>query len=118
MAKRRMFPQVTKYQDGFARGLCTCSDMLAGMDADECAVPSQYRSGRPQDNAVRRTLGEVLMRGGAAELDGFCGALTEIAALADENGDYCRGFAHQARRREFIMRRVVERNRTREVAHG
>jgi hypothetical protein len=41
---------------------------------------------------VRRALDQVLMRGDADELDGFCAALTDLAAHADKSGDYYRMF--------------------------
>ncbi len=101
--------RVTDYQDGFARGLRVCSDMLRYMDPDSSAITGRYRGGKPQDNAVRCTLGDVLMRGDAAELNGFCAALSEIVAFADESGDYYRGLSKRADRREYIMRRIAER---------
>jgi hypothetical protein len=90
---------VAKYSAGFARGLRTCADMLEAMDVDECSIVGvngvdDVRDGRPQDNAVRRTLGRVLMRGDPEELEGFCAALTDIVATADEHGDWYRGFSY------------------------
>ena len=46
-----------------------------------------------------RVLGQVLKRGDAAELEGFCAALTEACAWADEAGDMSRFFTKAARRR-------------------
>jgi hypothetical protein len=86
------------YSKGFARGLRVCADMLETLDVDECAIfaVDNVRGGRPQDNAVRRTLGQVLMRGDPKELEGFCAALTDIVATADEHGDWYRGFREMA----------------------
>jgi hypothetical protein len=77
---------------GFIRGLLGCADMLETLDMDECTIASveDNRDGRPQNNAVRQTLGQVLMRGDPDELNGFCAALTDIIASADESGDYYR----------------------------
>jgi hypothetical protein len=92
-------------QDGFARGLRVCAKMLDTLDVDECTVEAEAdsegdcRDGRPQDNAVRRVLGEVLARGDAAELDGFCAGLTEACAWADEAGDMSRCFTKLAKQR-------------------
>jgi hypothetical protein len=105
--------RVTDYEDGFARGLRVCSDMLEYTDPDECQISGNCRGGRPQDNVVRHALGEVLMRGDAAELNGFCAALSEIVAFADESGDYYRGLAKQADRHERVMRRIAERRAAR-----
>jgi hypothetical protein len=80
----------------FVRGLRVCVEMLGGMEVDECAIAGVSvpftRRGRPQDNAVRRTLDEVLKRADPNELDGFCAALSDIVASADEHGDYYRMF--------------------------
>lgn len=94
-------------ETGYVRGLRTALTMLETMgDVDECVVGGGYvRDGRPQDNAVRRTFGAVLMRGDAAELDGFCAALTEALASADENGDAQCVLARYIARREAVMRR-------------
>jgi hypothetical protein len=89
---------MAKYSDGFARGLRACANMLETLDVDECSIfgVDDVRDGRPQDNAVRRTLGQVLMRGDPEELEGFCAALTDIVATADEHGDWYRGFSELA----------------------
>jgi hypothetical protein len=83
-------------QDGFARGLQVCAEMLDTLDIDECVVEADCRDGRPQDNAVARLLGEVLTRGDAAELEGVCAALTECCAWADQSGDMSRLFTKLA----------------------
>lgn len=90
-----------KYSVGFARGLRVCADMLETLDVDECSIVgvTDVRDGRPQDNAVRRTLGQVLMRGDPEELEGFCAALTDIVAFAAEGGDWHRSFAELAETR-------------------
>jgi hypothetical protein len=69
----------------------------------ECTVEEEVgeeddgaRDGRPQDNAVWRVLRQVLQRGDAAELEGFCAALTEACAWADEHGDMSRLFTKLA----------------------
>src|SRR5947209_4978727 len=95
---------MARYSEGFARGLQTCANMLEALDMDECAlvaVTEDIREGRPQDNAVRRTLEEVLKRGNAEELDGFCAALTDVVASADgENSGYWqRGLTELAEKR-------------------
>jgi hypothetical protein len=93
-------------QDGFARGLRVCAKMLDTLDVDECTVEEVVdeedggaRDGRPQDNAVWRVLRQVLERGNAAELEGFCAALTETCAWADDAGDMSRFFAKLAQQR-------------------
>jgi hypothetical protein len=93
-------------QDGLARGLLVCADMCDTLDVDECTVEESVgdeddgaRDGRPQDNAVLRVLGQVLKRGDAAELEGFCAALTEACAWADQSGDMSRFFMKAAKRR-------------------
>jgi hypothetical protein len=48
------------------------------------------------DNAVRRTLDQVLSRGDPDELEGFCAALTDLAVTADESGDFSRMFSEVA----------------------
>lgn len=87
-------------QEGFVRGLRTCVAMLENMDLDECSIAGVSvlltRRGRQQDNAVQRTLDQVLKRGDADELDGFCAALTDMVATADEAGDFCRMFSQLA----------------------
>ena len=83
-------------QAGFVRGLRTCVAMLEHMDVDECTIAGVSvpftRRGRPQDNAVRRNIEAILRRGDRDELEGFCAALTDIVASADENGDFYRMF--------------------------
>jgi hypothetical protein len=94
-----------QHEAGFVRGIRACVEMLETMsDVDECVIASDTRKGRRQDNAVRRALGRVLMRADAGELDGFCAALTEIAARADE-GDFGfrRNLAEYADRRERVV---------------
>ncbi|HMH29060.1 MAG TPA: hypothetical protein VK580_10770 [Steroidobacteraceae bacterium] len=89
-----------KQRAGFVRGLRTCVEMLGGMDLDECAIAGVSvpftRRGRPQDNAVLRVLNEVVKRGDPAELEGFCAALTDAVATADEHGDFYRMFSQLA----------------------
>jgi hypothetical protein len=89
------------YSEAFARGLRACAEMLETLDIDECAIAgvTDVRGGRPQDNAVRRTLARVLMRGDPEELEGFCAALTDIVATADEHGDWSRMFSDLAETR-------------------
>jgi hypothetical protein len=81
---------------GYVCGLRTCVEMLENMDMDECSIAGVSvpftRRGRPQDNAVRRVLGEVLERGDPHELEGFCAALSDIVASADDSGDFYRMF--------------------------
>jgi len=88
----------------FVRGLRTCVEMLENMDMDECAIAGISvpftRDGRPQDNAVRRVLGQVLERGSPYELEGFCAALSDIVASADDAGDYYRMFRKLADQQE------------------
>lgn len=100
-------------KDGFARGIRACSDMLREMDPDECQIANNCRYGRPQDNAVRRTLGQILMRGDAAELDGFCAVLSEIVAIADESNHHWAEFAKLADRRERVVERIAKRQAAR-----
>src|SRR5580692_9211644 len=83
------------YEAGFARGLRACVEMLETMSDDTCVIVNHARE-VPQENMVRRVLAKVLMRGDAAELDGFCAGLTELAACADQEGDFSRGFAEIA----------------------
>jgi hypothetical protein len=78
-------------------------------------VSSRYRGAKPQYNAVRQALGHVLMRGDAAELEGFTAALTEIVAFGDESGDYFRDLGTLADRRERIIRRLVKRREAQAV---
>jgi hypothetical protein len=89
-------------REGFARGLRTCVDMLESMEMDECTIAGVtvlwVREDRPQDNAVRRTLDQVLLRGDPDELEGFCAALTDLAVTADECGDFPRMFSEMADR--------------------
>ena len=70
------------------------------MEMDECTIAGVtvlwVRDGRPQDNAVHRILEQVLMRGDAAELEGFCAALTDLAATADQCGDFSHMFSEMA----------------------
>ena len=91
---------MAKQREGFARGLRVCVDMLDSMDMDECTLAGVtvlwVRQGRPQDNAVLRTLKEVMGRGDADELEGFCAALTDLAVTADESGDFSRMFTEMA----------------------
>lgn len=88
-------------REGYARGLRTCVEMLENMEMDECTlafITTIVRNGRPQDNAVRRTLDQVLRRGDPDELEGFCAALTDLAITADESGDFSRMFSEMADR--------------------
>jgi hypothetical protein len=89
-------------REGFARGLRTCVEMLESMEMDECTIAGVavlwVREGRPQDNAVRRALDQVLQRGDPDELEGFCAALTDLAATADECGDFSRMFSEMVGR--------------------
>jgi hypothetical protein len=84
-------------REGYARGLRTRVEMLDNMDMDECTIAGVtaafVRKGRPQDNAVRRTLDQVLLRGDPDELEEFCAALTDLAVIADESGDFSRMFS-------------------------
>jgi hypothetical protein len=106
-------------QDGFARGLCVCADMCDTLDLDECVVDgTESRYGRPQDNAVLRVLGQVLKRGDAAELEGFCAALTEACAWADEAGDMSRFFTKVAKRRVAATALAELNHSGQVVAHG
>jgi hypothetical protein len=41
-------------------------------------------------------LAKVMMRGDLDELEGFCAALTDIDATADEHGDWLRDFSELA----------------------
>jgi hypothetical protein len=90
----------TKQRAGFVRGLRICVEMLGGMEIDECTIAGMSvpftRRGRPQDNAVLRNLSEVMKRGDPAELAGFCAALSDIVATADEHGDFYRMFGRLA----------------------
>lgn len=45
---------------------------------------------------MRRTLDQVLQRGDPDELEGFCAALTDLAATADQCGDFSRMFSKMA----------------------
>jgi hypothetical protein len=96
--------RATRCRVGFVRGLRTCVEMLENMDVDECTIAGisvpLTRRGRPQDNAVRRIVAEVMQRGDPDELEGFCAALTDIVASADENGDYYRMFSSLADEQE------------------
>lgn len=90
----------------FIRGIRRCVEMLEDMcDADEFHVQGTYRRGAPQNNLVRRMLEKILERGDDNELEGFCAVLTEICAIADNNGDYDRIFSAYADRREKVLRR-------------
>ena len=102
-----MANQEEKQRAGFVRGLLrTCAEMLESMDLDECSIVGISvpftRRGRPQDNAVLRVLGEVMKRGDSAELEGFCAALSDLAATADEHGDFCRMFDELADTQEVV----------------
>jgi hypothetical protein len=96
--------QQTRQREAFVRGLRTCVEMLGGMDLDECAIAGVSvpftRRGRAQDNAVLRFLSEVMKRGDPAELEGFCAALSDMVATADEHGDFYRMFGEMANKLE------------------
>jgi hypothetical protein len=104
MAKRNSTPVKRATQlwarAGYVRGLRVCVEMLENMDIDECSIAGVSvpftRRGRPQDNAVHRNIDEILQRGDPHELEGFCAALTDIVASADENGDFYRMFTKLA----------------------
>ncbi len=78
-------------------------------DSDDYFVQGTYRRAVPQNNVVRRALDEVLRRADDRELDGFCAVLTEICAIADNQGDYTRIFGEYADRRERVLRRRCRR---------
>jgi hypothetical protein len=67
----------------YIRGMRVAARMFAGMDQIECELRSYGRYGA-QDNAVRRTLDRVLMRGNENELEGFCASITGVLARAFE----------------------------------
>ena len=99
-------------QAGVVRGIRACAWMLKTMtDLDDHAVESNCRGLRPQDNAVLRAMRQVLKRGDPHEFEGFCAALTEMAIVADESGDFQRNFAAYADRRERVMERWANRRR-------
>src|ERR1700675_1966756 len=108
MAPRRRWPMAEVIpirppapEASFIRGIRTCVSMLEDVyDDDEFFVQGHYRYGAPQNNLVRRALGEILERGDGNELEGFCAVLMEILAIADNAGDYERIFAKYADRRE------------------
>jgi hypothetical protein len=85
------------HQDGFARGLQICADMLEHLDVDESMVLPVGRRG-PQKNAVLRIISQLAGDNKPGEIEGFCAALTEICAFADEQGDYFRQFSALAHR--------------------
>ena len=93
---------------GFVSGIRVCVDMLLDIDMDESTLVTSNWRGHPQDNAVRRVLAKVLMRGDAQELNGFCAALTEVCASADDNGDYSRMLASYVNRRDRVVRRRLK----------
>jgi hypothetical protein len=95
--------QNSEREMSFLRGIRACVAMLDTMDLDECSIAGinvpLTRRGRPQDNAVLRTLKEILRRAEPEELEGFCAALTDMAATADEQGDFGRMFTVLIERR-------------------
>jgi hypothetical protein len=94
------------FEASFNRGIRACVAMLEDMDPDKCAlVLSECRHGRPLVNSVLTALDEVVGRGDRIELAGFCAGLTEVIAIADENGDHCRSLESYVGRREKVMRR-------------
>jgi hypothetical protein len=72
----------------FARGVRECADMLISMvDKAEYSLGASSRANRSQNNVVRVRVGRILMKGNSNELNGFCAALSHLAAFADEFGD-------------------------------
>lgn len=95
----------------FIRGIRTCSKMLEDMDQNASALQSFTRIRRKQVNAVRHTLGQILMRGDDRELDGFCAALTDLAAWSFDYGEYSGFLAEYADRRQRIEKHLTNRRR-------
>lgn len=118
---------------GFNRGIRACVWMLKSMSDDETdhELSGWFRhrglSSRslPQDNAVLRVLRQILDRGDADELEGFCACLTNLAFTADQEpgantGDrmYEAKFAAFADHHERVLGLLAERGSRKEVAHG
>jgi hypothetical protein len=105
-------------EQSFIRGIRACISMLEQTrNADEFFVQAIGRHG-PQNNVVRRAIGEVLERGDDRELEGFCAVLIEICAISDNSGDYTRIFKGYANRRERVLRRRYRRATLGEVAQA
>jgi hypothetical protein len=75
----------------FLRGVQVAVDMLEDMDIDESTLIwlEDIRAAPPRNN-VLPVLKDVLRRGNADELEGFCAALSSICSEADEHGDQFR----------------------------
>jgi hypothetical protein len=100
-------------QEGFLRGIQAAVAMMEGMcggaEMDCHTIRAIARPGQTFENSVRHALAGVLMRGSAAELEGFCAALTELVADANATGDWERYFAAYARQRARALRAVDQR---------